>query len=150
MEIKTLDFADCPAALQNYFAQNPSAQIFCIGSVEILSNEKIGFLCSSKSSGAAILKVFERANLWRKEQTTVIGGFHSPLKREVLGILLKGKGRIVICPARSIETFRLPKDWLTALTENRLLITRPSSARRAFRGRRRRNEIISSSKSPTE
>ncbi len=96
MEIKTLDFADSPASLQIYFAQNPSARIFCIGNSEILSDEKIGFFCSSKSSGAAILKVFERANLWRKERTTIISGFHSPLEREVLEILLKGKGRIIL------------------------------------------------------
>lgn len=127
MEIKTLDYANSPASLQIYFAQNPSARIFCIGNIEILSDEKIGFFCSSKSSGAAILKVFERANLWRKERTTIIGGFHSPLEREVLEILLKGTGRIIICPARSLETMRLPKDRLTALTENRLLIISPFS-----------------------
>lgn len=125
MEIKTLASANSPASLQIYFAQNPSAQIFCIGNIEILSDEKIGFFCSTKSSGAAILKVFERANLWRKERTTIISGFHSPLEREVLEILLKGTGRIIICPARSIETLCPPKHWLTALTENRLLIISP-------------------------
>lgn len=88
MEIKTLDSANSPASLQTYFDRNPSAQIFCIGNIEILSDEKIGFFCSTKSSSAAILKVFERANLWRKERTTIIGGFHSPLEREVLEILL--------------------------------------------------------------
>ncbi len=125
MEIKTLDSANSPASLQIYFAQNPSARIFCIGNIEILSDEKIGFFCSSKASGAAILKVFERANLWRKERTTIIGGFHSPLEREVLEILLKGKGRIIISPARSLETMRLPQDWLKAIKENRLLIISP-------------------------
>ena len=125
MEIKTLDSSNSPASLQIYFAQNPSARIFCIGNPEILSDEKIGFFCSSKSSGAAILKVFERANLWRKERTTIISGFHSPLEREVLEILLKGTGRIIIAPARSLETMRPPQNWLTALTENRLLIISP-------------------------
>jgi predicted Rossmann fold nucleotide-binding protein DprA/Smf involved in DNA uptake len=125
MEIKTLDSANSPASLQIYFTQNPSARISYIGNIEILSDEKIGFFCSSKASGAAILKVFERANLWRKERTTIIGGFHSPLEREVLEILLKGKGRIIISPARSLETMRLPQDWLTSFTENRLLIISP-------------------------
>lgn len=111
--------------LQSFFADNPEQTVSFCGNLKILSDDKIGFFCSSKSSGAAILKVFERANLWRKERTTIISGFHSPLEREVLEILLKGKGRIMICPARSIETIRLPKDWLTALTENRLLVISP-------------------------
>ena len=111
--------------LQSFFADNPEQTVSFCGNSEILSDEKIGFLCSSKSSGAAILKVFERAYLWRKERTTIISGFHSPLEREVLEILLKGTGRIIIAPARSIETMRPSQNWLTALTENRLLIISP-------------------------
>lgn len=114
-----------PGVLQSFFADNPEQTVSFCGNSEILSDEKIGFLCSSKSSGAAILKVFERANLWRKERTTIISGFHSPLEREVLEILLKGTGRIIIAPARSIESMRLLQDWMTALTENRLLIISP-------------------------
>lgn len=111
--------------LQSFFADNPEQTVSLCGNSEILSDQKIGFLCSSNSSGTAILKVFERANRWRKERTTIISGFHSPLEREVLEILLKGTGRIIIVPARSIETMRLPQDWLTAFTENRLLIISP-------------------------
>jgi len=111
--------------LQSFFADNPEQIVSFCGNPEILSDEKIGFFCSSKSSGAAILKVFERANLWRKEQTTIISGFHSPLEREVLEILLKGTGRIISCPARSLETMRPPQNWLTALAENRMLIIAP-------------------------
>lgn len=81
------------AALQSFFDENPKQTISFCGNSEILSDEKIGFFCLSKSSGAAILKVFERANRWRKEKTTIIGGFHSPLEREVLEILLKGSRR---------------------------------------------------------
>jgi hypothetical protein len=42
-----------------------------------------------------------------------------------LEILLKGTGRVIIAPARSLETMRLPQTWLTALTKNRLLIISP-------------------------
>lgn len=78
--------------LQSFFADKPEQTVSFCGNSEILSDEKIGFFCSSKSSGAAILKVFERANRWRKERTTIISGFHSPLEREVLEILIIRKG----------------------------------------------------------
>jgi predicted Rossmann fold nucleotide-binding protein DprA/Smf involved in DNA uptake len=114
-----------PVVLQKYFANNPEQTISYCGNLEFLSDEKTAFFCSSKSSGAAILKIFERANFWRKEQITIISGFHSPLEKEVLDILLKGKGLIIICPARSIESMLLPKEWLLALEGNRLLIISP-------------------------
>lgn len=119
-------------------------EVFAIGNLEILSDEKTAFFCSSKVSGAAILKIFERANLWRKQQTTIIGGFHSPLEKEVLETLFRGKGRIIICPARSLEQMRLPNEWNIALDENRLLILSPFSdiSRVSKKTAEKRNDFV--------
>ncbi len=102
-----------------------SKQISAIGNTDILHDEKTAFFCSRKCSGSAILKVFETARTWQTEQKTIISGFHSPLEQEVLQILLKGKNRIIICPARSLEKMRVSKNWQNALKENRLLIISP-------------------------
>jgi hypothetical protein len=52
----------------------------------------------------------------------VIGGFHSPIEKECLEILLRGKQPIIISLARGIEGMRAPRGWNHLLAENRLLV----------------------------
>ncbi|MBI4026010.1 MAG: SMF family protein [Verrucomicrobia bacterium] len=59
---------------------------------------------------------------WRDEGRCIISGFHSPVERECLRILLRGKQPIIICPARSLENMRLPSDWKKPLADGRLLL----------------------------
>jgi hypothetical protein len=63
----------------------------------------------------------------------VISGFHSPVEKECLRILLCGPQPIIICPARSLENLRLPSDWKAPLAGGRLLILScfPAAQRRA-------------------
>ncbi|MBI2938907.1 MAG: hypothetical protein HYY04_00580 [Chloroflexi bacterium] len=53
---------------------------------------------------------------------TVVGGFHSPMEKECLTVLLRGTQPVVICPARSIAGMRLPSEWKAPLTAGRLLL----------------------------
>ena len=53
---------------------------------------------------------------------TLIGGFHSPMEKEFLDLLLRGTARVVVCPARSIEDMRVPREWRLAIAEGRLLV----------------------------
>ena len=55
----------------------------------------------------------------------MIGGFHSPMERECLALLLRGTQPVVVCPARGIENIRLPAAWKQPLAEGRLLILSP-------------------------
>lgn len=79
----------------------------------------------------------------RESGITVIGGFHSPMERECLNILLKGKQPIIFCPARSIDGMRIQPEYKTRLDEGRLLILSPfakeekriSSERALYRNR---------------
>lgn len=57
--------------------------------------------------------------------TAVISGFHSPVEKECLRILLQGKAPIVICPARSIFNLRIPVGWQKPINEERLLLLSP-------------------------
>ena len=52
----------------------------------------------------------------------MISGFHSPIEKECLRILLRGKPPVIVCPARSIEKLRVPAEWRAPLHEGRLLI----------------------------
>lgn len=66
---------------------------------------------------------------WRDEGRSVISGFHSPVEKECLRILLRGKQPIVICPARSIEGMRIPADWRPAIESGRMLLLSPFPAK---------------------
>jgi hypothetical protein len=44
------------------------------------------------------------------------------MEKECLAILLRGSSPIIICPARSLDGFRLPTDWKKAMADGRLLI----------------------------
>ena len=96
-----------------------------IGRSDILNNNKLAFFCSVKSPGEIILKTFDYAKQLRQDNITVISGFHSPMEQECLRILLKGTQPIIICPARSIKTMRIPADWKPHIDQGRLLILSP-------------------------
>ena len=55
----------------------------------------------------------------------VIGGFQTPMEKECLRLLIRGSQPVVVCPARSIDNMRVPRDWRTSLDEDRLLILSP-------------------------
>jgi predicted Rossmann fold nucleotide-binding protein DprA/Smf involved in DNA uptake len=75
--------------------------------------------------GDAILGAYDSARKLRDEGVTVISGFHSPVEKECLRILLRGKQPIVICLARAFGKIRLPSDWRRALESGRLLLLCP-------------------------
>ena len=49
-----------------------------------------------------ILKTFDAITAMRDQGRTLIGGFHSPMEWECLGILLRGRQPVIWVPARSI------------------------------------------------
>ena len=56
---------------------------------------------------------------------TVISGFHSPMERECLTILLRGAQPVIICPARSINNMRINKVYKKPLKDGQLLFLSP-------------------------
>ena len=48
-------------------------------------------------------------------------GFHSPVEKECLRILLRGDAPVILCPARGLLQ-RLPAPWAIAVTGGRMLI----------------------------
>jgi hypothetical protein len=81
----------------------------------------------------------------RDEGITVISGFHSPLEKDCLRILLRGKQPIISCPARAIEGMRIPAEYREAFDAGRVLFLspltkRPTRITREAAGRR--NEVV--------
>jgi predicted Rossmann fold nucleotide-binding protein DprA/Smf involved in DNA uptake len=99
--------------------------ITAIGNIDILQNKALALFSSSKCPGKVILQTYDLMKNIREAGITVIGGFHSPMERECLNILLKGKQPIIFCPARSIDGMRIQPEYKKRLDEGRLLILSP-------------------------
>jgi len=93
-----------------------------LGNQDILQSKKLALFCSRKCPGNLILKAYDLARSLRDAGTTVISGFHTPVEKECLRILLRGTQPIIICPARSIEGMRIPAAWKQPLDQGRLLL----------------------------
>ncbi len=102
-----------PAALLSRKDQAQFSRISIIGDPEILKRQWLGLFCSVKCPGDLILQTYDLARALRDAGVPVIGGFHTPIGKDCLDLLLRGKQPIVICPAREIGNMRLGKDLKT-------------------------------------
>ena len=107
-------------SLSSWF--NPLPPLYFIGNIELFQLPLIALYCSRKCPGDAILKAFDLARDLRDTGSPVISGFHTPVEKDMLDILLKGKGPIVVCPARGLEGMRIPKAIAGAIQQERLLL----------------------------
>src|SRR5262249_28029073 len=115
-----------PSVLRFYLADHAPATITARGNLDILRQKApaplVALFCSVQCSSAIILQTYELARALRDAGVTIISGFHSPLEKECLNVLLDGMQPVIICPARSIERLRLPAHWKAALSQDRLLL----------------------------
>ena len=115
------DDACYPARLRERLGDNAPAQLSTLGNLDLLALPKIALFCSVRCPGDVILRTYDQAASWRDAGRCVIGGFHSPVEKECLRILLRGSQPIIICPARSLPQ-RVPPEWRQPLAAGRLLI----------------------------
>ena len=119
------DSPNYPSALQQNLDKDAPDTITAIGNLDILRHNSTAFFCSTKCSGDLIVKTYDIAQILRDAGMTVISGFHSPMERECLTILLRGAQPIIICPARSINIMRINKEYKKPLKNGRLLFLSP-------------------------
>ncbi len=102
---------------------NTHAFLDVLGNTSVLSSSLTAIFCSSRCTGGAIL----RSTKWISESAedpnrVIIGGFHSAMEKGFLEILLDGKCRICLCPARSLARYRIPRMFKSAIESGRLTI----------------------------
>ena len=85
----------------------------------------LAFFCSQSCPGDVILKAQDWANARGAEDAPVISGFHTPVERDVLRILLRGGAPVIHVLARSLDGARLSAALRTAEKEGRALIVSP-------------------------
>jgi predicted Rossmann fold nucleotide-binding protein DprA/Smf involved in DNA uptake len=139
------DAEDYPELLRSRLGENAPPELILLGDRGLLRLRKTALFCSARTPGNAILRAHDTARRMRDEGVTVISGFHSPIERECLRILLRGGQPVIICPARAINTMRVPKEIRDAVDASRVLLLSP------FRGQPeritkesalRRNEVV--------
>ena len=134
-----------PREIDGRLGRDVPSRLGAIGSPEILGEKKVGLFCSVRCPGDAILGAYDAARKLRDDGATVVSGFHSPVEKECLRILLRGKQRIIMCLARAFGKIRIPVDWRTAVNSDRLLLLSPFENRPRrpdTESARRRNELV--------
>ena len=118
--------SEFPAALRN----GDWERLWAIGDLGILARPLLGLFCSKRCPGEIILLAYDIARALRDARVPVIGGFHSPMEKECLELLLRGTQPLVVCPARGIERMRVPTAWRKPIDDGRLLIVSSFDPRR--------------------
>ena len=136
---------DYPPALLRGAADWTPPVIHALGKLALLRQPLTALFCSTQCPGDVILRAFDQVAQLRDTGRAVISGFHTPVEKECLAILLRGASPIVICPARSLEGFRVPADWKEPMGSGRLMVLScfPNGPRRATTDTaHRRNEFV--------
>ena len=123
---------DYPAGLTQHLGAEAPAAVSLRGEIAPDGIPWLALLGSARCPGALILRAHDLAQALRTAGTPVVSGFHSPVERECLTILLRGDGPLLVCPARALEGMRLPAAWRAPLAAGRLAFLSP------FTGRQRR------------
>lgn len=109
------------------------------GNKELLDRELVAFFASRTSPAEAFDLSCRWAHRIAKTSKVVISGFHSPIERAVLDILLAEGCSVVVALARSLYR-RIPPYMQSAYCENRILfISFRNSVRSSFHTSQLRN-----------
>jgi len=95
-----------------------------IGNKEILQLNKTAFLCSRQIPATIVLKCYDWAIEQREKGNCIISGFHSPIEKDILHYLLKGKQPIIVALARGLKQ-RIEPEFIKPIEQGRLLIVSP-------------------------
>ena len=118
-----------------------------LGNLQLLDESLTALFCSNRCPGDLILKTYDLARTMRDAGVPAVGGFQTPMERECLRLLLRGRQSVVVCPARGIDNMRIPRDWRLALDDGRLLVLSPFPAtvrRPTAELAARRNDLVAS------
>jgi predicted Rossmann fold nucleotide-binding protein DprA/Smf involved in DNA uptake len=134
-----------PATLVKRMGAAAPAALAAAGDMNILRRPGLGLICSIQCPGSIVLKTFDAIRTLRDAGVTMIGGFHSPMERECLDILLRGPQPVVLCPAKGLSRLRIGQEARDALNQSRLLILSPfgSEVRRSTSAQAmHRNDLV--------
>jgi hypothetical protein len=121
------------SALERDGEAYPRSLLLCLGSdapdrltlfgeSNLMRFPLLAFFASIRTPPGLMLQGLDVARLLRANGVPVVGGFQSPLEREMLRLLLRGSQPVVTCPARRVEGMRIPRNWRSAFENRQMLI----------------------------
>lgn len=113
--------AHWPRLLTERLGASQPPKLSALGNLNLLALPNTALFCSARCPGNVILAAYDQAAKWRDTGRCVISGFHSPVEKECLRILLRGSQPIIICPARALPQ-RAAREWQKPLANGRLLL----------------------------
>jgi predicted Rossmann fold nucleotide-binding protein DprA/Smf involved in DNA uptake len=117
-----------PPQLTQYLVEQAPAAISLRGNLNQWfqrATPLLALFCSTKAPASILLQVHDLAQQWRTGGVTVISGFHSPVERECLAVLLRGPRAVIVCPARSLARMRLKREYKEPMAAGWLLLMSP-------------------------
>lgn len=103
----------------------PSEPLATNDAALVLVRAPVAFFCSKACPGDIILKAQDWANARGPDSAPVIGGFHTPIERDVLRILLRGAALVTIVLARAVQGYRMSPALKAAVTAGTAQIISP-------------------------
>lgn len=121
----TEESGNYPKGVLRCLGDGAPPQFTAMGNMDALSRKKLALFCSVRCPGWLIVKTYDLARVLRDNGVTVIGGFQSPMEKECLELLLRGRQPVIVCLGRGLEHMRMPPAWKKAMAEKRLLLLSP-------------------------
>ncbi|HEY6332206.1 MAG TPA: DNA-processing protein DprA [Blastocatellia bacterium] len=116
-----------PSVLARLLGEEAPPTLWAIGNAYLLGGKKLGLFCADGCPGELAVHAYLLAQYLRRSPIAFVSGFETQVEGECLKITLDSSQPVVICPAREIESMRVPEAWKAALEMGRLLIITPFS-----------------------
>lgn len=114
------------------------------GQARWLEGPLTAFFASRRCPGSAIRAGLDWVLKRAREQAPVISGFHSPLERSALELLLEARSPAIAVLARSVSGARLVPRWEEAIAQGHLVVVSAAMDSRQISSDRAlaRNELV--------
>ena len=102
---------------------NSSLRFFMssLGNTDLLERHLVAFFASRSVTPEAESRCIAWAESICKTDSVVISGFHSPLEKKILNVLLEHKHPVILFLGRAMYK-RIPAEYQEAIDEGRMLI----------------------------
>src|SRR6266487_6902027 len=88
-----------PSRLREHLGEHAPPYIAVSCNMALLARKLLALFCSTKCPGRLILETYDLAHKLRQAEFAIVSGFHTPVERECLNVLLRGPAPVIICPA---------------------------------------------------